>query len=186
MSKSAKISLVLLFILVLLSLGLNGFLMWRLLQVQEQARRFVPVARDAVSQAITELETLQTSTIRFNVAVKQDFPVKTEVPFNQTLDIPIQLTLPISQVIETTIMIDPLQSGLSIPVDVNVPVDLEVPIDLTVPVSIDQTVPISTTIPLDLEAPILIEVGETEIAGYLERLKAGLISFRQMLAEVKL
>jgi hypothetical protein len=193
MSKTAKVILVILFILVFLSLGLNVYLLWKLYSLEEQARttarNVVPLLQASLGQTVTDLETFQESAIEFDVQVKQDFPLEVDVPFNETIEVPIQLTLPISQEINTTILLDPLQTGTGIPVDVTVPVDMEVPIDVTVPVEIDRTIPIATTIPLDLDVPVSIEIGDTELAGYIERLRDNLISFNtsldQMLVKLK-
>jgi hypothetical protein len=193
MSKTAKVILVILFILVFLSLGLNVYLLWKLYSLEEQARttarNVVPLLQASLGQTVTDLETFQESAIEFDVQVKQDFPLEVDVPFNETIEVPIQLTLPISQEINTTILLDPLQTGTGIPVDVTVPVDIEVPIDVTVPVEIDRTIPIATTIPLDLDVPVSIEIGDTELAGYIERLRDNLISFNtsldQMLVKLK-
>ncbi len=189
MSRSAKVIIFILFILVLLSLALNGLLLWQWWSFQQQVkaaiRDFEPIVGEALSQAITDLETFENSTIEFNVQVQQEFPVQVEIPFQETLDVPIQTTIPISQEIQTTILIDPLQTGLSIPTDVTVPVDLEVPINLTIPVSVDRTVPISTTVPIDFNVPLSIKISETELAPYIGRLRTGLISLNQTLSNLE-
>ena len=186
MSKGAKISIILLFILVLLSLMLNGFLIWQWWTFQQQTQqtlqKYQPIIMDGVSQAIDNLAAFEQSTIEFDIQVQQEFPVQVEIPFQETLEVPIQTTMPISQEIRTTIMIDPFQTGLSIPTDVSVPVNLEVPIDMNIPISIDRTIPISTTVPLDKDVPIAIEVSQTELAPYLERLRTGLISIEEALS----
>jgi hypothetical protein len=117
--------------------------------------------------------------------VQQEFPVQVEVPFNESLEVPIQATIPISQEIQTTILLDPFQAGLNIPTDVTVPVNLDVPIDLSIPVSIDRTIPISTSVPLDLNVPIAIQISDTELAPYLERLRAGLGSLEERLSALE-
>jgi hypothetical protein len=192
-SKTAKVILVILFILICVSLGLNGFLLWKLYSFEQQAqttvRNLVPIAQESLDQTVADLEAFQESTIEFDLQVKQDFPVKVDIPFNETIEVPIQLTLPISQEINTTILLDPLQTGIGIPVDVTVPVDMEVPIDVSIPVSIDRTIPVSTTVPLDLDVPISIAINDTELAGYIERLRASLVDFEaffdQVLSEVR-
>ena len=188
MSKGAKITITVLFVLVLLSLGLNGLLIWQWWTFQQQAQatmqKIEPMIRGGLSQTIDDLESFEQSTLEFDIQIQQEFPVQVEIPFQETLEVPIQTTIPISQEIQTTIMIDPFQTGFTIPTDVSVPVDLEVPIDMNIPVSIDRTIPISTTVPLDLNVPIAIEVSETELAPYLERLRTGLASFEEALSTI--
>lgn len=186
MTRGAKISIVVLFILVLLSLGLNGYLIWQWLTFQQQTQQTVQtyqmLASEGLAQAIADLESFEQATIQFEIEVQQEFPVQVEIPFQETIEVPIQTTIPINQEIQTTIMLDPFQAGLAIPTDITVPVDMEFPIDLTIPVSVDRTIPISTSVPLDLSVPIAIEIGETELAPYLERLRLSLESFEQSLS----
>ena len=180
MSTPTKVAVTILSILVVISLGLNIFLIWQLRQVQLQAqetvREFGPAIQDALSQTIAELETLENTTLEFEIAVEQNFPIDTEVTFNQTIDVPIDLIIPISQVVETTIMIDPLKTGLEIPVDVSVPVDVEIPINETISIPINRTIPIVADVPLKANVPIEIAVGETDLAGYIASFREGLMS----------
>lgn len=189
MSKGSKIAVTVLFILVLLSLGLNGLLIWQWWTFQQQAQKTIQnyesMISAGLSQARDDLESFEQSTLEFEIQIQQEFPVQVEIPFQETLEVPIQTTIPISQEIQTTIMIDPFQTGFTIPTDVSVPVNLEVPIDMNIPVSIDRTIPISTAVPLDLNVPIVIEVSETELAPYLERLRTGLASFEEALSTIE-
>lgn len=185
MSKGGKIAVILLFILVFLSLALNGFLLWQLYQARQQGLRLAQAVRQGLPQAISGVEAFEKSTLQFKVQVKQDFPVQADIPFEVALDVPVQLTVPISQEIKTTVMVDPFNSGLSVPIDVAVPIDLELPIDTTVPISVAQTIPISTTIPLALDVPIAIKVSETELAGYLEQLRSGLTALNEILSQME-
>lgn len=178
--KALKASIIILFILVFVSLGLNWYLITQLLSARQQARELVqefkPAAQDALSTVAAELETFEESTIEFNVEIDQEFPVEVEIPINESLEIPITTTIPIKQEFETTILMDPLQTGLEIPVDVVVPVDVEVPIDVVVPISVERTIPISTSIPLELDFPIIIEVSETDLVKYIEQIRQGIAS----------
>ncbi len=184
MSKTAKATLVLLFILVLLSLGLNGFLLWQWRSFQQQVVGLGQTTRTALSQAVADLDTFQGSTIQFELQANERIPIQAEIPLNQTLQVPIQTTIPITQNINTTVTVDIPELGVSLPLDVTVPLDIEVPVDLNVPVVIDQSVPISTTVPVNLKAPISIKISETELAGYVERLRAALISIEKALSDV--
>ncbi len=185
MSKSGKVALILLFILVLISLGLNVYLYWQISQVRQKGLGLVGNIRSALPTAISELEAFQKTTITQDIRIKQEFPIQAEIPFNQTLDIPIQATVPISQVINTTVTLGAPGSGLAIPVDVNVPVNVDVPIETSVSITIDRTLPISTTIPLDLTVPLAIKVNETGLAKYIEQLRTGLKSLDEMLAQLE-
>jgi hypothetical protein len=188
MTKGTRTAIITLFVLVTLSLALNGLLLWQWWNFQQQAvqtvRRFEPVITTGLTQAIADLDSLQHSTMQFKVQIKQDFPVQVEIPFKQAVEVPIQTTMPISQVLQTTIMLDPFQTGLNIPTDITVPINLEIPIDITVPVAIDRTIPISTTVPLNLDVPVNIKISETELAPFLQRLQTALESAAQTLSNL--
>jgi hypothetical protein len=189
MSKRARFSMGLLFVLVLLSLTLNGLLLWQWWTFQQQTvqtiQKFTPIINDSLSQAITDMQEFEQSTVEFNIQVSQNIPIETEIPFNETLDIPINTTIPIEQQIATTVMIDPLQTGLEIPIDINVPLTMEVPVNMNIPITINRTIPISTSIPFDLTVPISIKISETELAPYLQRLRTALESMAQTLSNIQ-
>jgi hypothetical protein len=186
--KTLKVTIIILFVLVFLSLGLNLYLIWELIRVQQQAytlaREYIPTIQATLSQAADNLQTFQGSTLEFEVKVNEEFPVDVEIPINETIEVPIQVSVPIRQEFETTIVMDPLQSGLEIPVDVTVPVDVEIPVDVVVPVVIDRVIPISTTVPLALDVPIVVEMDKIELTGYLEQFQMMLISINSFLDQV--
>jgi hypothetical protein len=189
MSRGTKTIITILSILVLLSLALNGYLLWQWWSFQQQTRAALTEIETTVSEVITQamidLEAFENSTLDFEFQVRQDLPVEVEIPFNESINVPIQTTIPISQEIETTIMIDPFQAGLEIPTDIVVPVDMEVPLDLNIPVAIERPIPISTTVSLDIDVPIAIEVSDTDLAPYLERLRLGLGSLEDKLSTLE-
>ncbi len=183
-----KIIIIILFVLVFLSLGLNGFLISQLLSARQQAlglvQNFKPMVQDTLSQVDTELETFQESTLEFNVKIDQILPIDVEIPFNETVEVPINLVIPIEQQIQTTVMMDPFQAGLEIPVKIDVPISVEVPIDVVLPVTIDRTIPISTNVPINLDVPPAIEVSETDLVLYIEQVRQGIGSFNESLDQV--
>ncbi len=177
MTKSAKFFVTFLFILVILSLALNGFIIWQLLmarqQAQQAARDFGGIVQESLNRTISDLEGLESSSVEFTVAVDQDFPIDTAVDFNETIEVPIQMTVPISQTIETVIFLE-VVGGVEVPVEIAVPVNVEVPIDNTVAIPLERTIPISAVVPLRAEVPIEIDVGESDLAGQVVRLRQDL------------
>ena len=173
-----KIIIIILFTLVFISLGLNGYLIAQWVQTRQQViqtvQQFSPVARDALTRADTELEAFQNSTLEFVVKIDQELPIDVEIPINKRVEVPINVTVPISKEIQTTVMMDPFQAGLEIPVDINVPVNVEVPIDVVLPVEIDETIPISTTVPVKLDVPIAVDINDTDLVPYIEQLRQGI------------
>ena len=186
MSTTVKTLFIILFVLVFISLGLNVYLVWQLQQTQQEVKAVVqkvgPDVQTSLEQTIADLEAFQNATLEFKVAIDEEFPIEAQIPFNETIDVPIKLTVPIQQDIDTTIVIDVLGQGL--PVDVSVPVDVEVPIDTTITVPIDRTIDVSTTVPLKLDVPIALEIGDTELAGYVDRIRESLVSFDTMLGQI--
>jgi hypothetical protein len=175
-SSGLKFTLALLFVLVLVSIGINLFLLWQLVQLRQQAietiDRIEPQLELAFDQTDARLAEFQRSTLTFDVEVDEVIPVQTNVPFNETIEIPVQVTIPIEEVFETTITLDAF--GAKIPVPVVVPVQMEFPIDEVVTVTISRTIPLSTSVPLALAVPVQIDISNTELAPYLQELRQGL------------
>ena len=89
-------------------------------------------------------------------------------------------TIPIDEVIDTTIRIDtPLGN---IPVDVQVPVKLDVPIQLDVSIPVNETIPVTAEVPVKLAIPITVDVADTELASLTKALADGLIELRNVLS----
>ncbi|MEW5959858.1 MAG: hypothetical protein AB1801_19200 [Chloroflexota bacterium] len=189
MSRESNATIIVLFILVLLSLALNGFLLWQWWTFQQQAQARLAEAQQTVTEmitkAVTDLEAFENSTLQFDIPLEQELPLQMQIPFDETIEVPIQTSIPISQEIKSTILLDPFQSGLKIPTDVTVPVQMEVPIDFSVPIALDRPLPISTTIPIELNVPIAIKISETELAPYLARLRQNLASLEKELSASK-
>ncbi|MCB9078472.1 MAG: hypothetical protein H6631_12810 [Anaerolineaceae bacterium] len=181
--RGIKISIIILVVLVLVSLGLNVYLISQLLRFQQQtqtlARELNPVLTETLGNTVSGLEEIKNSTVEFNASIDTDFPVDLEIPINESIDVPINTVVPIKQDIETTVMMSLFEGGLEVPVDVTVPVDVEVPIDTVVAIQVDQSIPISTTVPIKAEVPIEIVVGETELAGYIDELTTALSNFAE-------
>ena len=183
-----KIIIIILFVLVFLSLGLNWYLISEVLRVRQQAIQAMqdinPVVQDALLRADTELEAFQNSTLKFTVNIDQELPVDVEIPINKRIEVPINVIVPIKEQIQTTVMMDPFQAGLEIPVDIDVPVDVEVPIDVVLPVEINETIPISTTVPVKVDVPIAVDVSDTDLVPYIKQLRQVIARFSESLDQM--
>lgn len=182
-STGIKITLVVLFVLVLLSLGLNGFLIWQLASARAQAvssiKKIQPQIGETMRQVDAELAGFKDSSLQFNVDVNRQIPIETEIPFDEVIEIPVQVTVPISQNFATTIQVDPFGSGFTVPMDIEVPIDMEFPIDQVISIPINKSIAISTTVPLSMTVPIDIAIGETELAPFIDRFRATLNSLAE-------
>jgi len=190
LSRRARFVIVLLFVLVLLSLALNGYLVWQWLTFRAQAQALADRAEglrrpalEAIARLREELQGVGDLAFEYNVQIDENLPVDAVVPFHERLEVPIQYTVPISQEIFTTLDLQIPQLGVNLPVEVAVPVQLQVPIDFTVPVEIDREVPVHTTVPISLEVPIVIDLADVGLARYVELLDRGLADLEEALAD---
>ena len=183
--RGLKFTLALLFALVLVSIGINVFLVWQLVQFRQQATetidRLQPQLEIAFDQTDARLAEFQQSTLTFDVDVDEVIPVQANVPFNETIEIPVQITIPIEEDFETIITVNAL--GAEIPVPVVVPVLMEFPIDEVVTVTISRTIPLSTSVSLNLAVPVQIDINDTELAPYLQELRQGLDAVKETVNE---
>lgn len=154
MKRGYLFALVPLSILTLLSLALNGIVIFALLEMRETAHRIVADAQALMTEIADD-------TFAYTIELDQDIPVVAEVPFSETFSVPINTVLPISTTVGVPVNLGVTTYRLTVPIETVVPVDMEV----TVPVS--QVVDISTVVPLNLDVPVEIAVVETPLAGYL-------------------
>lgn len=161
MKKGYLIALIVLTVLTLLSLMLNGAVIYVLLRGQQ-------IALNTVSDARAVVTSINDATISYTVEVDQEIPVAASVPFYETVSVPINTVLPV----ETTVMV-PINLGV-ISYSLEVPISTIIPVDLEVTVPISQTVDVITTVPLDLDVPIEIPLADTPLVDYVEELDAAL------------
>jgi hypothetical protein len=161
MKKGYLIALIVLAVLTLLSLALNGVVIYGLLKAQR-------IALDTLSDARAIVTSFDDATISYTVEVDQEIPVAATVPFYEEVAVPINTVLPIETTVVVPINLGVISYSLDVPINTIIPVDLEV----TVPIS--KTVDIVTTVPLDLEVPIEIPLADTPLADYVEELDAAL------------
>src|SRR5439155_3426360 len=95
-----------------------------------------------------------------------------DVPIKRSLVVPINTEVRIKQ--DIVLPVQTVFGNVNIPV----PVDANIPISTTVPINFDQTVNISTSVPLKMNVPIQIDLGSTQISGYLDRLHRALLELR--------
>ena len=131
----------LLWVVALVSLGLNIYLVFVLAQARQQVANAARSAAAAVGQ-------LRGAAIDDSVPIQESLPVSFTVAYRQTMSIPISMTVPIDTQV-TVVLKTPIGNfPLTVPVKTTVPINLnpEVPLSLSVPVSVN--VPISLTVPI--------------------------------------
>ena len=177
--------LVLLWGLLLLSLGLH---LWTLLTLQ----RVRSLAHEQLGLLYTQVGQLNGEVLSLDLPVRQTLQVTTTVPIRHTLQltttVPIrqQLTVPIDTTITLNEQVSiPLQAPwgevllpiplrAAVPVRTTIPVTIQQDVPVSVPVELDLRVPVSVPVELDLQVPVRLPLRTTPLDAYLERLQAGL------------
>jgi hypothetical protein len=150
--------------------------------LQEQLAQLGPRVTGGLDEAVAGLRSFRTSTIQFDVPIDESIAIETEILLDRTLNVPIQTTFPVDQVVDTTITIaGPFET--EIPLDVTVPVQLDIPVELDVPIAVSEVIPISTEVPVRLNIPIAVDVAGTELATLADALEAGLEAFADLMAD---
>jgi len=138
-----------LWLVAVVSLALNVFIIYTLVQVRQQAGL-------AFSQAADSMGTIQAGSIKYVVNINEEVPVVLAVPVKFTVMVPIKKTVPINTVVNV-----PIEFPFIGTRTITVPINTTIPIDLSVEVPIDHTVPINATIPVKFAVPIDLKISET-------------------------
>ncbi|HDQ70657.1 MAG TPA: hypothetical protein ENN19_01000 [Chloroflexi bacterium] len=171
MKKAYAVVLILLSVLTLLSLALNGVVIFGLSKARQIGLDAQQAASDTVADTRSLIKGIENDTFSYTLEVAQEIPISARVPFREEVSVPIRTTIPIS----TTVVI-PIRAGILGTFDLDVPVYAMVPVSLDVTVPISHTVDIETTVPLNVDVPIEIPLSDTPLVGYLDELDSGLES----------
>ncbi|GIV98274.1 MAG: hypothetical protein KatS3mg057_2931 [Herpetosiphonaceae bacterium] len=155
-------AIVVLLVLVVLSLSMN---IWAFMVIT-RARLF---AREQAVKLAEQVEQSKSEVIVVEIPVQQTVPVRAAIPIQEDLLIPIDIVVPIEEQFDI-----PLETPFGL-YSIPVPINATVPVSTTVPVRIQQTVEVSTTVDLDLTFPVRIPIGNTDLAGYLEKVRLELL-----------
>ncbi|MEE8392195.1 MAG: hypothetical protein V3S14_15575, partial [Anaerolineae bacterium] len=116
MKKTTIVAMILLTLLTLLSLALNGVVIYGLLQARQIALEAQRVALNAVNDARSIVTGIGDDTFSYTLKVQQEIPIEMSVPFDEVVIIPVNTVIPI----DTTVTV-PINLGITT-------YDLEVPI----------------------------------------------------------
>lgn len=160
-----KLWLTVLSLLVMVSLLLNGVLIFALFKARNAALDVLASVRNSV--AVMGKEPFTTT-----VEVDQEIPLNTVIPISQTLTVPLDIQYPLSTVVNTYVEVPVLgRQDIAIPINTVIPIQY----DLTVPLQMD--FPISMTYRLQVAAPVSVEIPaeiRTPIDQFLEQIEAAL------------
>ncbi len=154
---------ILLWLVALTSLGLNLVMLNQLIALRRAAGQ-------AVADAITVIDNLESQTFTTTVVVDNQLAVDTSIPVKETIPIQINQTLPI----DTTVTV-PVNAGLLGQLTLQVPIKAQIPVEIKQDVTIDQPFRVKTSVPLHLEVPVKIRLADTELAATLADIKARLL-----------
>lgn len=159
MKRPTIIALVLLGVLTLLSLVLNGVVIFQLVRLR-------CVAHGVVADTRTLVTDMADDTFSTTVEIDQEIPISTDLPFNEVMTVPIDTVVPISTTVVVPVDLGFTTYNLAVPIETIIPVDM----DVTVPFS--GTVDIVTAVPIDVDVPVEVAIADTPLVDYLEELDA--------------
>lgn len=175
---------ILLWLLVIASLGLNAVLVAGLLRLQRQARVEVAAAAalveaievEDVTLPVRVDETLVFSTTipfadTFSVPINTTIPVDTEIAFDETITVPIEATIPVDTRVQVRVPVlgnvtipivadIPVDLDVDVPIQRDIPVEMDIPVDLVVEVPVQSNVPVRAAVPVDIDVPVVVPLEE--------------------------
>ncbi|MFP4394095.1 MAG: zinc ribbon domain-containing protein [Anaerolineales bacterium] len=160
-----KVGQLLLWFLVILSLALNGVLIYTLFEVHQSVLNTIASLQNTVVQWRDE-------SIIIPVKVDQQIPFQATVPISETLTVPLNFDYPLSTVVNTSVRI-PLVGEQ----DIAFPIDTVIPVQYTLETPIQVSVPISMTYHLQTEIPVSVEIPQAwldQITQILEETESAL------------
>lgn len=193
---------VLLWLIVLASVGANIFLLVSLNNARQRTQQELIKVADSLDSIVLESFDLP-------IQISESLPISMSVPFSDTFQVPISSSIPV----ETTILVSdtiqvpindvvsinrdvtvsviilgqaipvdipirfdlPVFMNVEVPVDLEVPVSTEVPVDMMVDVPISTMVPIESDVPVELSFPVTIPLDQMGLNELLVQFKQGLI-----------
>jgi len=151
-----------LWVLTILSLLLNVFMVRQVILARQAARQ-------AVHSAMAVMGDLQQMRFSYRVAVDQAMPIVTDLPVNETIPVTIREQLPISTVVQV-----PVNAGPFGTLNLDIPIRTTVPLNLNTSITLNQSFHVDTVVPVRFEVPVEIAVRDTALYATLEDVKARL------------
>lgn len=156
----------LLWVLLLLSLTLNGLALYWINAIQQGLLGAQGQLRGLVSDARTDLQTFGSQPLTFQIAIDQHIPISETVRISDTFVIPINAVFPFSTRVNTTINIPILG-----PQEISIPVSASVPVNTTIEVPIQADFPISMTFHLVMDLPVEVTLPPELLAPFDQMLQ---------------
>lgn len=189
-----------LWLLVLVSLGLNTYLIITLNSARNQAREQVEAAGERlqsieVGEYELPIQIDESLPISFTVPFSDNFvvpisatiPVSASVPFSETIDVPINTVIPINATVSVPlpaignipipipiVTSIPVNLDVKVPISRTIPVKLDIPVNLTVDVPIESEVPVRADVPVELDFPVTLPLQDMGFQQVIDQVQAAL------------
>jgi hypothetical protein len=122
-------------------------------------------ARRVAGEAATALDAFADQTITYQFRLNQTVPVRAEVPFEETLMVPVRRDLDINTTVTVSQELPVIgQVTFDVPIRANIPVSFEIPF------VISQTFPVQADVPLNLEIPVELPIRDTPLKPAIDAL----------------
>ena len=168
-------------LLALAGVVLNLFFVITALRIRRQVLGLRTTVTGMLQSAIDDLQGFENLAMHFTVQVDQSMPLRTRLPIKDELRIMLHSSVPVRQTLTSDIIVNAPLLNTRLPLTVAVPIDIEVPIDLDAPILIDSDIPVNLMVPVKLNVPVKVELGKTELGAFVEQVRAGLITLRELL-----
>jgi hypothetical protein len=150
----------------LLSLALNAFLIYSLMNTRQ-------TATEGLDAALAALDNFGGEGFHYDYHLEKTIPVSASIPIEQDMVIPFKGEFPIHTTVEV-----PIDTGVFGTVVVQVPINTSVPVSVSVPIHVDQTFQVSTTFPVSMTIPIDVKPDDPEIQRLLSGVREWLVRLR--------
>lgn len=148
-------------LLVLLSLALNGIALIWLYTMHQELKTAQGQLQDVVRSVRAELTLMRTQPLELLIGIDQEIPISDTVTISDTFAVPVKAVLPFSTQVNTSFLIPLLgRQEISLPVSGSVPVEatFEIPVQADFPISMTTRLvldmPVSVTLPAEFLQPI--------------------------------
>lgn len=201
--------ILLLWLAVLISLGLNLFLLTTLYNLRQRARLEVNNAAELLDSVEVrnfdlpihiEESVYLSLTVSFSdtflVPISATVPVSASVPFSDTIVVPVDAIIPVNTTVavplpaigNVTIPVPlvtsiPVSLTVDVPISRSIPVQLDIPVDLMVEVPIESDIPVEADVPVVMDFPVTVPLDELGMHRLLDHLREALDALSRILGQ---
>ncbi|NIR94849.1 MAG: hypothetical protein GWO08_14630, partial [Gammaproteobacteria bacterium] len=124
----------------------------------------------------TTLDDLAHEVVVYDFEIDRAVPLKADVPFQRTMEIPVNTVIPIDQELSVPFKTPAGEIILDVPIKTDFPLDVVIPVNFNETISVDSIVQLNTTIPVE------IDIAQTSLAAYLAQARLDVAQLKNRLA----